>query len=63
MIHITQCLEASKNQLLGQLRVEMLMFELNKLRRAEEAPLGNGAAQVMLLSAVSRQMPRKTNAW
>ena len=34
----TQCLEASKNLLLGQLRVDMLMFELNKLRRGRGSP-------------------------
>jgi len=34
----TQCLEASKNLLLGQLRVDMLKFELNKLRRGRGSP-------------------------
>ena len=34
----TQCLEASKNLLLGQLRIDMLKFELNKLRRGRGSP-------------------------
>jgi len=34
----TPCLEASKNLLLGQLRVDMLRFELNKLRRGRGSP-------------------------
>lgn len=33
-----QCLEASKNLLLGQMRVDMLKFELNKLRRGRGSP-------------------------
>jgi len=34
----SQCLEAAKNMLLGQLRVDMLKFELNKLRRGRGSP-------------------------
>lgn len=34
----SQCLEAAKNLLVGQLRVDMLKFELNKLRRGRGSP-------------------------
>ena len=34
----TQSLEAAKNLQLGQLRVDMLKFELNKIRRGRGSP-------------------------
>ena len=50
-----QCLEASKNLLLGQLRVDMLKFELNKLRRGRGSPAkkqGNPSYAAVSLSEV-----------
>ena len=49
----TQSLEAAKNLQLGQLRMDMLKFELNKLRRGRGSPVrkqGNPSYAAVSLS-------------
>ena len=51
----TQSLEAAKNLQLGQLRVDMLRFELNKLRRGRGSPVrkqGNPSYAAVSLSDI-----------
>jgi len=51
----TQSLEAAKNLLLGNLRVDMLRFELNKLRRGRGSPVvkkGNPSYAAVSLSDI-----------
>ena len=51
----TQSLEAAKNLQLGQLRVDMLKFELNKLRRGRGSPArkqGNPSYAAVSLSDI-----------
>ena len=51
----TQSLEAAKNLQLGQLRLDMLKFELNKLRRGRGSPVrkqGNPSYAAVSLSDI-----------
>ena len=49
----TQSLEAAKNLQLGQLRVDMLKFELNKFRRGRGSPARKIGVEVICIGFFS----------